>query len=355
VTPPLAAPAEAPAEPTHEPNAASATVDPDEFVFSDPLLAGSSAESVRVGFEELQGTAPPSRARPRAAVEGPRVPHQLLTLPLDYAALPAAETPRVAKGETVAFKETSTSVAVVMARGLVSEVEVGPNRYFLNMAGNGFASPGSSNLLDGARFPCAQTQPAAARWRGFVPAGMKPGSLDFSELRGKLDPVTCVVEASTRVDVRAAALVPKTLYAFRRCDARCDDAFGRERLETLTVVAPSSSFVLASDAKPDDMINPHVGSFTVVEIPVAAGRAASARIRLPISLFERFRALAPGASRENVLGASGLEIDVEVVGSTSPAEGPSLTLHVSALVEPAPRPDPAQPLDPRRLRGFRVP
>jgi hypothetical protein len=323
-------------------------------VFTEPLQSGSG-EGSTIANEELLGTAAPPRARPRAVVQGPAVPRQLVTLQRDYAAVPIAGTPVVAKGETVAFKETSTSVAVVMARGLVSEIEVGPHRFFLNMAGNGFTGATGTSLGAGARFLCVGTPPTTARWRGFVPAGLKAGSLDFSELRGELDPFTCVAEATTRLDVRASALIPQTLYAFRRCDGRCDEGFGAERLETLTLVAPPSSFVLASDAKPDDMTNPHVGTFTVLEIPVAPDRAASGTIRLPISAFARLTTLSPGVSLGSVVGASGIELDVEVVGPTPRGDAPTLSVHVSALVEPTPSPGAPAPLNTARLRGFRAP
>jgi hypothetical protein len=310
---------------------------------------------MQIAPDELQGTAPPSRARPRAVALGPALPHQLLTLPGDYAALPVAGMPRVAKRETVAFKNTSSTVSVVMTPGLVAEIEVVPQRFYLDMPGNGFGAAGASSLGAGVSYPCVRrSESVSVRWRGFAPASMKPGSLLFSELRGELDPVTCVVDASTRLDVRAEALIPKTLYAFRRCDSHCDPGLESERLETLTLVAPPSSFVLASDARPDEMTNPHVGTFTIVEVPVAPDRAASGTIRLPIGAFERLPRSAPGAS-PRLLGASGLEVDVEVVGPTAGGDPPSLALHVSALVEPQLRTGTPAPLNPGRLRGFNAP
>jgi hypothetical protein len=256
------------------------------------------------------------------------VARQLLTLARDYAALPLAGSPVYTRGERVKIDELPDSVAISVSTARVTELEIGTYRFFLDMTGNPFGY--TAGLLGTPGHPCAGRTALPVRWRGFTPTSVTSDSLVFSELTGELDWRACTVESKTRLDARAAALIPRTLYAFRRGDAACEGGWSVDRRETLTVIAPPSEFVLASDAAPDDMTNAHVGSFAVSEIPVAPDRATSTSIVLSVAAFEQL----PAAERRGVTppGASGVEIkvDVEVLGPSPDDAAPLLTLHLSA-------------------------
>jgi hypothetical protein len=271
-----------------------------------------------------------ARAGGRLPLQGAPVPRQLLTLSRDYASLTLASPPVSTRGERLRIEEPPDRLAITVSRARVTEVEIGPHRWFLNVPGNPFGY--ARGLLGTPTHPCEEKAALPARWRGFSPASVTSETLVFTELRGELDPAACGVEARTRLDVRAVALVPRTLYAFRRCEEACAMGWSAGRRETLTLVAPPSEFVLAADATPDDMTNPHVGSFSVVEIPVASERATSATVVLPTAALERLTE----SERRGVtaLGASGLELDVELLGPSS-NEAPSLTLHLAALADSA--------------------
>jgi hypothetical protein len=266
------------------------------------------------------------------------VPRQLLSLSRDYASLTLAGRPVSSPGERLGFEESEYRLAITVSRARVTEVEVGPHRWFLNMPGNPFGY--ERGLLGTPTHPCEEKTALPARWRGFAPASVTSSTLVFTELRGELDPAACGVEARTRVDVRAVALVPHMLYAFRRCEEPCSKLWSAGRRETLTLVAPPSVFVLAAEAAPDQMREPHVGSFSVIEIPVASERATSATIVLPLATLDRLAESERGGV--TALGAWGLEIDVEVLGPSSD-EAPALTLHLAALSDSLLRAAPSTP------------
>lgn len=289
------------------------------------VTAASSAAAVSEPSKEERGAA---RAGARAPTQGPALPRQLLSLSRDYASLTLAGRPVSTRGERLRIEEPPDSLAITVSRARVTEVEIGPHRWFLNMPGNPFGY--ERGLLGTPIHPCEEKTALPARWRGFAPASVTAETLVFSELRGELDPAACGVEARTRLDVRAVALVPRTLYAFRRCDEPCATLWSAGRRETLTLVAPPSEFVLAADATPDDMTNPHVGSFSVVEIPVASQRATSATVVLPAFALGSLSESERGAV--TAVGASDLEVDVEVLGPSSD-DAPSLTLHVATLAD----------------------
>jgi hypothetical protein len=344
----------------HGPESARSEAPPVESapVDAEPVadLAGTPilVAPMEIVLDELRGLAPPERPGPREVVLGPEVRQQMFASELSYNTLPLANSPVTASGETVKFTETHSNVAIVMSPGLVSEIEIGSIRFFLSMAGNPFGG-GAPATGEGARFSCVQgIVGTAVRWRGFRPATVSPESLGYAEFFGTLDRTGCVAVAYTRLEVRATALVPRTLYAFRRCISHCEVGLESERREILTVVAPPSSFVLASDAPPNEMTQPHVGSFTIVEIPVEQSRAASASIRLPVSSEKALRAIAPDPPAFSVLGASGLLVDVEVMGPSGDQQA-SLSLHVSTLVEPPPKSAAPGTLNPRSVRGFGTP
>jgi hypothetical protein len=217
-------------------------------------------------------------------------------------------------------------LVITLSKARVTELRVGDERFLFDAPGNPFGySPG---LVGTSGAPCSD-QPVPVRWRGFTPSSVTPASLLFSEVVGEFDPRACTAESRTRLDVRAEALIPGTLYAYRRCNDLCDPQADGTQRETLTVIAPPSGFALGSDGTVQEMTASHANSFSIVEIPVSPNHAASGTFALSIAAFERL----PASERRmaTVPPAVGVEIkiDVEVLGPSADDPAPSLTLHLS--------------------------
>ena len=94
---------------------------------------------------------------------------------------------------------------------------------------------------------------------------------------------------------RAVALVPGTVYAFRRCEEGCDLPFGAAlRVESLTLIAPSARWVATSSGLPSEPENPEA-PFAFSSTRVAPNGSAT----VGITLFDAEHGSDPSKAERN--------------------------------------------------------
>ncbi len=120
---------------------------------------------------------------------------------------------------------------------------------------------------------------APATLEGFRTVGWFKESLSYARLEGSFDPAACRGAVTRGARVRAPALVPGLVYAFRERSARGLD---------LVVVGPPADWVATSALTAPEQNDPRVGTFTRLKIPLERGRASAALMNVSAPALATF-------------------------------------------------------------------
>lgn len=285
------------------------------------LAGGSEARS----SESVDAEAPRiPHAPPRKPLLDPPIAEHLSSLRVDLRSLPMAPAEQAARGESVALSVDLSDVSIAMANGMVVELELGDVSVFSQNKSALFHGPANGSVRP-LKVRCSELGERDVRWRGFVAEGVTPQTMPFVEFTGRYDAKRCKAVASRRRAVTAAAIIPGVIYAFRVCDDCEANELGPAE-ERVVVIAPPSPFFLESAASASELPRPHVGSFSIGEIPIKVGSPSSLSLWLPVAAFD-----ASGLDEaERMLGAERVKVDLEVSRSSAlrPAE---MRLHLAVL------------------------
>lgn len=126
--------------------------------------------------------------------------------------------------------------------------------------------------------------------RGFPRDTWSSSGLDYAVYSGVLD--HCAGRLDRTHATRAMSLVPGVLYAFRACKVGCDTVptGAAPYAEELTVLGPPADWV-SSSTNPADQTAPHVGSFTMVSVPIRPGSSAVITMHVAIPNLAYFLGL----------------------------------------------------------------
>jgi hypothetical protein len=209
-----------------------------------------------------------------------------------------------------------------MGRDLVSEVEIESPQPFHAFVGARLASgrdrPAASDPPCGAN---AQGGSPRARWRGIAKDSWSASTVEFEEYEGAFDSRRCRARATRGWTVRPAPVVPGVLYAFRAADE-----------DEVVLVTPPAEWVSAT-LSPSEQPSPHVGTLTVVTLPLEKGGSAAAHIVVGpdgLDLFDALRSSRTDSFLELARGAASLALQVDFVWPEGD-EGPSGVVGISGV------------------------
>ncbi|NUP07492.1 MAG: hypothetical protein HOW73_15695 [Polyangiaceae bacterium] len=154
-------------------------------------------------------------------------------------------------------------------------------------------------------------------WDGLVPGSWSDTSLEYVRFQGefRFSGCTGIVKRSGRV--RAKAVIPSFLYAFRSCREACDGSGdkGEDRVELL---APPSHWMASSVPVPEQT-HPQVGTHTLVSVPLVRGGSGTATVTLngsDIAFYLGLRGISPSWFKPgDTLANAELQLNVDVTWS----------------------------------------
>lgn len=294
---------------------------------------GSGIPAIDAQFEM-----PPPTARSPEPPQLPERPTVLAVFPFDYAGVP---------------REEGLWDGDVDPIGL----EIGPGD------SGGFEMHVSDDLLadlllGGRRIPIDGRDAQVIAWESSVPCAARRGSskrpvalegvrvatwsaahLEYVAYAGVLDRQACRGTALPRRRIRAGALIPGLLYAFRRSELAVVPGPRRTGAppkadveETLVLIGPRSGWLATSGARPATY-DQGLAGFTRAELPLRRGSSASLLFHVPRSDLAAFAHRGPGLSADI---AAMLEdepmvaISVEILwpGDAETAEAVAMALRV---------------------------
>lgn len=280
------------------------------------------------GPEPSAAQPPPLRAGARRGVGRKRVgrptrPLLLETRLFDPQALPRAQPlPAEALGPRGWFSVTPRpgGYFLAMGRDLVSEVEIESPQPFRVFVGPRLASgrPAASDPPCGAN---AQGGSPRARWRGIAKESLSANAVELEEYEGVFDSRRCRARATRGWTVRPTPVVSGVLYAFRAADR-----------DEVVLVAPPAEWVSAT-LSPSEQLAPHVGTLTIVALPLEKGGSAAAQIVVGpdgLDTFDALRSSRTDSFLELARGAASLALRVDVVWPDGD-EGPSGVIGISGV------------------------
>ncbi len=266
-------------------------------------------------------------ARDRAEVDAPPIPLDLVRLRFELERLPLASERVAASRETMRVSSDLSETSMVLATGLIAEVQIGVTRLYTQSSANPFGPTiKSSPIRDAFHGICRELGPVPARWRGFRADTVTEDQMDFVDYHGSYDARHCEGVAVTRRTAKAIALIPSVLYAFRTCLDNCEAEPALPRRESVTFIAPPASLFLESGADLSDVTNPHVGTFSVSEIEVEEDAIGTLALNLTRQALERSDTI----DQTKLLGVAGVRLDVEVRGGRRSRAG-ALNVFISGF------------------------
>jgi hypothetical protein len=219
-----------------------------------------------------------------------------------------------------------------VGRPLVAELELDTNPPYRAYAGA--AEPRSFMRRPPGGPPCGPNEKGSvvARWSGILASEWSEAGLVFESYEGTLDRRTCRARAERGETVKAIAIVPGILYAFKRCGVGCRSGDFEPAEDEVVFIAPPAEWV-SSPSSPEEQAVPHVGTLTVVSVPLGSGRSASAALVLGLENIDFFEALRSTTS-EGFAGvglvSKALALRADVTWGTDEAK-PSGVVFLSSL------------------------
>ena len=288
-----------------------------------PLLPPAVPDQTEPATAEVEDVA----ARDRTEVDASPIPLDLARLQFEVRGLPLASERVRASGETMRIASDLSKVSMVLATGLIAEIQIGVTRLYTESTASPFGPTTRARPAQAAfQGLCRELGAAPVRWRGFRADTVTDEAMDFVDYHGSYDARQCRAVAASRRASKAVALIPGVLYAFRTCLDNCEDEPAFPRRESVTLIAPPAPLLLESRAELDDVTNPHVGTFSISEMEVAADVIGTVSMNLPLQAFADSGSVDP----KRLLGAAGVRLDVEVRGAPAPAGG-AINVFISAF------------------------
>lgn len=121
------------------------------------------------------------------------------------------------------------------------------------------------------------------RWEGVSDVGWTAAELAFETYEGSS--AGCSASAKRASRVRARALVPGVLYAFRTCSGPCSDPRSRQLLHLL---GPGARWLTHSAPEVAAQTRVHTGSFSHATLPFGRAESASAAITVDYASLHEF-------------------------------------------------------------------
>jgi hypothetical protein len=228
----------------------------------------------------------PGRCDPPRAASSPKAPAYRPCLqsaePLDYASLPVMlDAPNTVTSQVSCLAELSGCVLVPSnAPAILSAPDLGSAR--------------------GSRF-----QPLfIAEWVAIDENGRSTDFVDVEHATGAFDGFEHAGTAMSRGSVRAEAIVPATIYAFRRCVEHCTAPLDNpSRIEILEMIGPPATWIGTTGAPSFDPV-PSLADFSHVAAIVRPGRSASVTLvsarKTVRSFANKVPGVGPGGGSEGI-------------------------------------------------------
>ncbi len=266
---------------------------------------------------------PPSRAAaPRPEPPSPSAKPDRSREPI--ATLARGEVIARAEFDALALEEPTPLDAASLRRDGWIEMRARGDGYTVRFGSNlvaevEIATEPPYRVYGGAKVPATHLRPTPAPppcgtravrtrvavwWGGIEPREWSADALWFQELEGVFDTRGCRGVAERGSRVRARALRPGLLYAYRRPST-----------DEIVLVAPPAEWVSAT-LTADEQRTPHVGTLTLVRLPFKAGDSGSALIVLGttgIDLFDGLRGSDVDTFTETAKSFAGVALRADVV------------------------------------------
>lgn len=107
-------------------------------------------------------------------------------------------------------------------------------------------------------------------WEGIARKGWTESELEYVRVAGTLSS-SCQFTAKKAAHVRAKAVVPGMIYAYRECVGGCDP----KGEESLVLIGPAAQWLASSAPWPSDQLRRQDGAFSRVKMPLTKGGSAS--------------------------------------------------------------------------------
>lgn len=281
-----------------------------------PAAEASSRDEVR---------AAPDRERSSIAeAVRPRVIESRAFDPLALPREARLEADTVRRDGWASLGAATNGYKVWLGRDLLAELEVPLEARAPFRAYAGAAVPSTHHRplpetppCDGARFPGRPV----ARWAGIDRRDWTESAVWFERYEGPFDRGPCRAKAWSGFRVRATALVPGVLYAFRSATS-----------DSLVLVAPPAEWVSAAET-PEELQAPHVGTLSLATLPMKRGRMSSALVVVGatgIDLFDAVRSSRVDTFATRAADYRGLALRTDVIWPAAD-EAPSALVVVSGV------------------------
>lgn len=241
-----------------------------------------------------------------ARLPGEERPETFGSFELDVGGLPLLEPLTVSSSSISSFSiigPGASAQMMVPIKDFVAQVEI--NQVVFANFRSGESDAGLRNYS-----PCpgttGNTGDRKVEWEGIARKEWTESALEYVRVSGTMSS-NCQFTAKKAAHVRAKAVVPGMIYAFRECIGGCDP----QGEESLVLIGPAAQWLASSAPWPSDQLRRQDGAFSRAKMPLSKGGSASvalnanhASIRDFVSLRQPNAQLPAQDSGQRLLAAS---------------------------------------------------
>lgn len=271
----------------------------------------------------------------RTPITAPERPREISTFAFDHATIPTipfAQSTTEDQGSFTLESRPNNGYSLKIVDDLIADIDMGSFRGFtLGLKGSYKHVP--TTVFNQNTPPCGlATHTKSYSWDALKQGTWSDEAVDYLVFDGKFDFAACTSKVDYVTHVRAKALIPKLMYAYRRCNGdqnRCDDP--ERTWEQVTLIGPPASWI-ASSVSADQQTKPRVGAFSHVTLPLLRGSSASVLFTVGVrdmAFFLGLHSAVPRWMTEDVNAGESLQLAIEILWPEADA-APSGRASVSA-------------------------
>lgn len=255
----------------------------------------------------------------RTPIQAVKRPEEIAAFPFDHSTIPAipfAESTTDDRGSFTLENRPNNGYSLKIVDDLIADIDLGSFRGF-TLGAKGSYKHVPTTVFNPDTPPCGvATHTKNYSWDALKQAEWSDEGVDYFVFDGKFDFAACSSTVDYVTRVRAQALVPKLVYAYRRCNGdqnRCDDP--ERTWEQVTFIAPPSSWI-ASSVAPEMQTRPRVGAFSHVTLPLLRGSSASVLFTVSVpdmAFFFGLHGAAPRWMSADENANVSLQLSIEIV------------------------------------------
>ncbi|NUP11684.1 MAG: hypothetical protein HOW73_37030 [Polyangiaceae bacterium] len=201
-----------------------------------------------------------------ARLPGEERPRRLASYTFDYEALPKIESRDVRSSPLSSLSLAGLPAGLEGLDSWMVQADIGATRLFQQ----------HGPLVQKGQLPCYSGMAgSAATWEAIAIGSWTPETLELTRYEGTVDGSGCKATAKKVSQVKARAIIPSLVYAYRDCVGACAGSGSAKGEEVLNVLGPASEWLSSSAPWPTEQLKKQQGLFSHARVPLEKGGSAS--------------------------------------------------------------------------------